>query len=94
MAKRTSLTTLSEKLTKKDAPAVAAQLPPEANLVPVSRSRNRDKGLYVEVDADTRRALKGLAVELDTTVKSLVLDGINEVFRKNGKPPIATGGDA
>ena len=86
-------------MTKKDAPAVAAQPPAtqppqEGNLVPVTRSRNRDKGLYIEVDADTRRALKGLAVELDTTVKALVLDGINEVFRRHGKPPIATGGDA
>jgi hypothetical protein len=33
--------------------------------------------------------LKTLAAEERTTQQALILDGLNEVFKKHGKPPIA-----
>lgn len=43
--------------------------------------------LYVPVSA--RVQLKKLAAELQTTNQDLLTEGLNEVFRKHGLPPIA-----
>ena len=35
------------------------------------------------------KQLRGLAVERDTTIQALLAEGLNDLFVKHGKPPLA-----
>ncbi len=47
------------------------------------------KHMTVRLNATAWRTIRALAVELDTTSHSLLLEGLNAMFQKHGKPPVA-----
>ncbi len=47
------------------------------------------KALSIRINEDAWRQLKHLAVDKDTSGHALILEGINMVFKKNNKKPIA-----
>ena len=47
------------------------------------------KALSLRLSPEAWRQLKYLAIDQDTSAHSLLLDGVNEVFKKHGKKPIA-----
>jgi hypothetical protein len=46
------------------------------------------KALIVRLNPIAHKAVKQLALDLDTSVNQLMLDGLNLIFERNGKPPI------
>ena len=52
-------------------------------------SREGTKGFTVHLSPDAHRQLKMMAMELDTTMHDLCIDGLNTIFELNNKPPIA-----
>src|SRR5947209_8605542 len=68
--------------------------------VPAGNADKQPKGFYAATRAgkkkttaplsgDAHRQLKTLAVEQGGTVEGLLIEAINDLFRKYGKPPIA-----
>jgi hypothetical protein len=60
----------------------------------VSRARRKQeataaewRGILTRVNPDGLRALKILAIELDTTLQALVVEALNDVLSKHGKRP-------
>ena len=51
-------------------------------------SRKGQVMLATYIDPAVRKQLKLLALEKDTTQAELFREAINDLFRKNGKPPI------
>jgi hypothetical protein len=45
------------------------------------------RGILTRVNPDGLRALKMLAIELDTTLQALVVEALNDVLSKHGKRP-------
>lgn len=85
MAKRPSLTSLQGMVSSKSPPSQSV----EAKPVDAPKLKARSANLFVEVDDQTKAALKILAIEQGSTVKALMHDAINDLFRKHGKPPLA-----
>lgn len=68
------------------APAPAA---PEAAARPVQRSRIGKVSVGVWVDPAVRKQLAQLALDTDKDQADLIVEGLNLVFERYGKPPIA-----
>ena len=47
------------------------------------------KAHSLRLNLDAHKQLKHLAVDLDKSIHDLLLDGVNEVFKKHRKKPIA-----
>ncbi len=47
------------------------------------------KAHSLRLNLEAHKQLKHLAVDLDCSLHDLLLEGVNEVFRKNRKRPIA-----
>ena len=47
------------------------------------------KALSLRLSPEAWRQLKHLAIDQETSAHSLLLEGVNEVFKKHGKKPIA-----
>jgi hypothetical protein len=60
---------------------------PEPSLPPTSKERPRGQTLRLTPDA--WRQLKMLAVEQAMPSHTLLIEAVNDLFRKHGKPPIA-----
>jgi hypothetical protein len=45
------------------------------------------RGILTRVNPDGLRALKILAIELDTTLQALVVEALNDLLSKHGKRP-------
>ena len=52
-------------------------------------ARNGKKTLIAYVDPAVVRELKRLAADIDRTQQDLIIEGLNEVFIKHGRKPIA-----
>lgn len=64
-----------------------------AGIIKAKRTRQRSrqglKPIMCWQPPEVSKAIKALALEQDTTVQSLMTDGINRVLKAHGKPPIA-----
>ena len=47
------------------------------------------KAVIVRMSREAHRALRVLGLDLDRSVQSLMMEGLNHVLRKNGRPPVA-----
>lgn len=47
------------------------------------------KHMTVRLNPTAWRTIRQLAVELDTSSHSIILEGLNAMFEKHGKPPVA-----
>jgi len=52
-------------------------------------SQRRRKGQTIRLDIGAWKQLKIMAVEHETTCHDLLLEALNDLFRKYGKPPVA-----
>ena len=52
-------------------------------------TRAGKKKVTAALDPAAHKQLKGLAVERDATTEALMIEAINDLFQKHGKPPIA-----
>ena len=73
-------------LVKKQNVKVKPETEPKSDRQP---SREGKKGFTVHLSPDAHRQLKMMAMELDTTMHDLCIDGLNTIFELNNKPPIA-----
>jgi hypothetical protein len=95
MAKRSSLANLGSRLNKKASePEVIA--PSEAatadEWVATGRRKTQPdgrKGILVRARPDAWKALKLVALDQDKTLQDVMIEAINDVLQKHGKPPIA-----
>jgi len=62
----------------------APQPPPERNVVTVEK-----RGQTLRLAPEAWRQLKLLAVEREVPSHALLIEAVNDLFRKHGKPPIA-----
>ncbi len=85
MAKRATLSDFAA--TKPGAAPAAA---PEAS--PEARKLDTRKGQTLRLSASAWRQLKVLAMDEGTTVHQILVDAVDEAFRKRGKPTIAQDG--
>lgn len=82
-------------------PAIAPAKPPVAlTVVPAAEETPRPAGFFAATRVGKKKVtaalvpaahkqLKGLAVEKDTTAEALLIEAINDLFVKYGKPTIA-----
>jgi hypothetical protein len=87
MAKRATLSGLTHKK-----PAVEAAAPARRDIddaAPAKAEAAPTKGLIVRLAPPSWKQLKQLALDQETSIHSLLLEGVNLVFDKYGKPPIA-----
>ncbi len=96
MAKRAPLTNLTGHLNKKasDTPAPAAAPVTTGEIqgsAPARRKSQPDgrKGILVRARPEAWKALKQVALDGETTLQDLMIEAINDVLQKHGKPPIA-----
>ena len=76
------------------APAPAAEAASEhaaAEPAPVARPPSRAglKAVTVYVDPAAHRQLRMLAIETDRSAQALLVEAVNDLFQKHGKPGIA-----
>ncbi|MFM8293403.1 MAG: ribbon-helix-helix domain-containing protein [Microcystaceae cyanobacterium] len=92
MVKKTSLASALQVATGKEVPALESSSPVEAKpssgtILPPSRQGK--KAITGYFDPAVSRQLRQLALDKDTTVQALLSEGLNELFMKYGKSPIA-----
>jgi hypothetical protein len=63
---------------------------PQAAATALPPSRQNRQALTTWQATAAVKQLKQIALEEGTTVQALVAEGINDVFRRRGKPPIAS----
>ena len=74
-------------------PASAEADPPiTANGRPVQRSRIGKVSIGLWVDPAVRKQIARLAIDLDKDQGDLIAEGLNLLFERYGKPPIARAG--
>ena len=56
---------------------------------PQPPSRRGRRAVTIYVDPAAHQQLRMLGIELEQSTQKLVTDGINAVFERHGKPPIA-----
>lgn len=73
-----------------DLSAAKARKPIQAaETAPAPRDDPAIKHMTVRLSPVAWRAIRQLAVELDTSSHSIILEGLNAMFEKHGKPPVA-----
>lgn len=88
MGKRATLASL----THKKPAAEPAALAPAAAPAPAKAEGEARKGLIVRLNVEAWKQLKRLALEEEVSAHDLLIEGVNAVFEKRGKPPIALKG--
>lgn len=75
----------------KPAPSPAAPPPPPAAMAPrtVQRSRIGKVSIGVWVDPAVRKQLAQLSLDTDRDQSDLIAEGLNLLFERHGRPPIA-----
>ena len=86
MPKRTSLADAFAPKPDEIPPAAHAGADPRSYRAPSRRGR---KALTVYLDPAAHRQLRLLGLEQGRSGQDLALEALNDLFRKNGKPPIA-----
>ena len=82
MAKRATLSSLTHKK-----PAAVEESAPAA---PVTKAEGEArKGLIVRLNVQAWKQLKQIALDEGVPAHDLLLEGVNAVFERRGKPPIA-----
>jgi len=96
MSKRTSLANLGTRLNKKAAEPEAATSETtggeqQAGTTASRRKTQPDgrKGILVRARPEAWKALKLVALDQDKTLQDVMIEAINDVLQKHGKPPIA-----
>ena len=90
-----SLSSLGSRLQQKPAtaPAPTAEVarPEPAAPEAVRRDRQPDgrKGILVRARPEAWKALKLVALDQEVTLQDLMVEAINDVLTKHGKPPVA-----
>ena len=73
-----------------DLSAAKARKPTQAaEAAPASKDDPAIKHMTVRLSPVAWRAIRQLAVELDTSSHSIILEGLNAMFEKHGKLPVA-----
>ena len=85
MAKQGTLSDVA--VTTPGSPPVAA-----TEAVPETKKLDNRKGQTLRLSAAAWRQLKLIAMDEDTSVHQILVDAVDEAFRKRGRPPIATEG--
>jgi hypothetical protein len=80
MAKQTTRATSGSRRSTKTVAAKAAPAPDAAG---------RRKGILVRANPEAWKALKRIAIDQEMTLQDLMIEAINDVLQKHGKPPIA-----
>lgn len=92
MTKKPSLLDLKNKPTKSDS-LISSNHDIKLSEKQGDRKKNqdkiRDKQQLFRMYPDAKKQLKSLSVELDISVTELINEGINHIFSKHKKPPIA-----
>ena len=86
---RPSLTSLADRMAKKDAmpsapPAPAAQEASSDGSQPQAEPKDNRVQVLVRMLPSERKALRQIALDKDTTVQALVEDAIRDVLRRHG----------
>lgn len=68
------------------APAVSAS---RMRPVEVANARPEIKQILIRVSAEAHKQLKFMAVDEGTELQALMIEAMNDLFIKRGKPPIA-----
>lgn len=88
-----SLSSLGSRLQQKPAtaPAQVAAEPAKAEDQAAKRDRQPDgrKGILVRARPEAWKALKLVALDHEMTLQDLMVEAINDVLAKHGKPPVA-----
>lgn len=72
--------------TETEVPVPVESLPSEN---PVSNTAIETKGITIRMSKEVWKELKMLSIEEDKTAQKLLIEAINELFKKYGRPPIA-----
>lgn len=85
---RPSLTSLADRMAKKDPAPAAAATQDQASAPPKPAAAPKDPRVQVLVRMTTaeRKALRQIALDKDTTVQAIVEDAIRDVLRRHGSP--------
>lgn len=86
MPKRTPMSQIDSLMAK---PQTTSEAAPEQDPVIRDATKKRASNLFVEMNPETKAALKMLALEKGTSLKLLMAEFINDGFRKYDKPPLA-----
>lgn len=82
---RPSLTSLADRMAKKDpAPAAAGQDQASAPPKPAAAPKDARVQVLVRMTTAERKALRQIALDKDTTVQAIVEDAIRDVLRRHG----------
>ena len=87
MPKKTTLTQAFAGERNADPATAAALAPPASAAIPPSRQGRKAMTLYL--DPAAHKQLKLLAIDLDRPAHGILLEALDDYFRKCGKPPIA-----
>jgi hypothetical protein len=63
-----------------------------AEAAPEKKKPDNRKGQTLRLSSAAWRQLKLIAMDENTSVHQILVDAVDEAFRKRGKPPIATEG--
>jgi hypothetical protein len=85
---------LSDFAAVKHQPAASKEILPQPGEAPelpatTEAASEKRKGQTLRLRPPAWRQLRMLAVELDTDAHKLLVESVNDLFRKYGKPPIA-----
>lgn len=97
MAKRTQLTNLSTHLASRAESRGYAPAGEPAAAAPVAAARRERaksqpdgrKGVLVRLNPEAWRVLKILGAERVMSLQEMMEEAVNDLLRKNGKPPVA-----
>lgn len=81
---RPSLTSLADRMAKKDMPAAAASEPQAAEPKAAAEPKDARVQVLVRMLPAERKALRQIALDGDTTVQALVEDAIRDLLRRHG----------
>ena len=85
---RNTLLSNHQESTLAEQPAIPAATQPDS-MPPSEAAGQTRKGQTLRLTRDAWKQLKLLAIEHDRTAHDLLIEAVNDLFRKHGKPPIA-----
>ena len=91
MAKRASLSDFTARKPNTE-PAPPAAPDQAAVMRPVGRPKahaEERRGIILRLARPAHRQLRQMALDEDSTVNTLLVEAVNDLFRKRGKPPLA-----
>ena len=81
---------LADAFSQANPPAATTSAPATADrTAPQPPSRRGRRAVTIYVDPAAHQQLRMLGIELEQSTQALVTEGINAVFERHGKPPIA-----